>query len=84
MSKNPRLICPECGTKGQYETDPNLEVYCIHCGLIIHSPYPYCAGIRYNTLEYILLNKKEENKQKRLNRKRWRKENDRIKKLQKI
>ena len=34
------LECPECDNKGDFERDDNEEVYCIHCGLVIESPYP--------------------------------------------
>ena len=74
------LICPDCEVKGDFEQDTNEEVYCIHCGLIIKSPYPYSAGIRFKTLTEILDEKRNERKEKR----RWRRENDRLKKLQKI
>ena len=70
MSKKyTNLKCPSCGKKGKYETDPNLEVYCIHCGLIIESQYPYVAGKRFDTLSYILLKKDLEKQEKR--REKW-------------
>ncbi|MBR0369719.1 MAG: hypothetical protein IJH63_03205 [Methanobrevibacter sp.] len=74
------LKCPECGVKGEFEIDNSEEVYCIHCGLVIQSPFPYSAGIRYNTLIDILIQKRIE----RFNKKRWRREYARIKKFQKI
>lgn len=39
--------CPSCQTTGEYETDPNLNVYCKKCGLIIETPYPYTAGLKH-------------------------------------
>lgn len=74
------LECPECEVKGEFEQDDNEEVYCTHCGLVIESPYPYCAGIRFKTLVEILDDKRNEE----IKDKRWRRENARIKKLQKI
>ena len=74
------LECPDCGEKGDYQRDDNEEVYCIHCGLIIESPYPYTAGLRFKTLTEILDDKRNEE----LENKRWRKEYDRIKKFQKV
>ncbi|MBQ2652614.1 MAG: hypothetical protein IJF83_03585 [Methanobrevibacter sp.] len=74
------LVCPVCGKTGDYMKDDNEEVYCIHCGLIIQSPYPYTAGIRFDTLTEIL----QKNEEKKLQEKRWRKEYDRIKKFQKV
>ena len=67
------LECPLCGVKGDFARDNNEEVFCIHCGLVIESPYPYSAGIRFKTLEDILL----DIKMKELKRR----ENDRIKKF---
>lgn len=74
------LVCPDCENKGEYERDDNEEVYCIHCGLVIESPYPYTAGIRFKTLTEILDDKRNEKKEN----KRWRRENERLKKFQKI
>ena len=74
------LKCPECGVKSEFEVDNNEEVYCTHCGLVIQSPFPYSAGIRYNILIDILIQKRIE----RFNKKRWRREYARIKKFQKI
>lgn len=74
------LYCPECGSKGEYQIDDNEEIFCTHCGLVITSPFPYSAGIKFKTLNEILDDKRNE---KYLNRK-WRRENDRIKKFQKI
>ena len=74
------LKCPECREKGDFEVDNNEEVYCTHCGLIIQSPFPYSAGIRFKTLTDILFEKRIERFEKR----RWRKEYARIKKFQKI
>ena len=54
------LICPECEEKGEFEIDSNYEVYCSHCGLVIESPYPYSAGVRFKTLSYILIDKEIE------------------------
>lgn len=71
------LKCPECRVKGDFEIDNNEEVYCTHCGLVIQSPFPYSSGMRYNTLIDILIQKRIE----RFNKKRWRRENDRIKKF---
>lgn len=62
------LKCPECGVKGDYEYDDNEEVFCSHCGLVIQSPYPYSAGMKFKTLTEILL----EEKIKRINKARWR------------
>lgn len=45
-----RIMCPCCGTVGEYEVDNNLNTHCKKCGLIIDSPYPYCAGIKYKLL----------------------------------
>jgi transcription initiation factor TFIIIB Brf1 subunit/transcription initiation factor TFIIB len=74
------LNCPECDNKGDFMRDDNEEVYCVHCGLVIESPYPYVAGIRFKTLSEILDDKRNE----RIEKKRWRRENARLKKLQKI
>lgn len=74
------LECPDCGVEGDFERDDNEEVYCVHCGLIIQSPYPYTAGIKFKTLTEIL----DEKRNEELNNRRWRRENDRLKKLQKI
>lgn len=74
------LKCPECGEKGDFEQDDNEEVYCVHCGLVIQSPYPYSAGFRFKTLTEILEDKRNE----KMKIKRWRRENARLKKLQKI
>ena len=54
------LVCPECENKGEYEKDDNEEVYCKHCGLVIKSPYPYSAGIRFKTLTEMLEDKRNE------------------------
>lgn len=54
------LVCPECENKGEYEKDHNEEVYCKNCGLVIESPYPYTAGIRFKTLTEMLEDKKNE------------------------
>lgn len=75
-----KLECPDCGEKGDFMKDDNEEVYCIHCGLVIESPYPYTAGVRFKTLAEILDDKRNEE----LNNKRVRREHDRIKKFQKI
>ncbi len=74
------LICPDCEVKGDFERDDNKEVFCIHCGLVIQSPYPYSAGIRFYTLTEIL----DEKRNEKIQEKRWRRENDRLKKFQKI
>ena len=74
------LICPECENKGDFERDDNEEIYCTHCGLVIKSPYPYSAGIKFKTLTEILDDKRNERKEN----KRWRRENERRKKFQKI
>ena len=74
------LECPDCGIKGDFMRDDNEEVYCIHCGLVIESPYPYTAGIRFKTLTEILDDKRKEKIEKKL----WRREYARLKKLQKI
>ncbi len=71
------LICPVCGVKGDFMRDDNEEVFCNHCGLVIESPYPYSAGIRFKTLNDILLDEKI----KRIKNSRWRRENDRFKKF---
>ena len=82
MSNKPysNLVCPDCENKGEYMRDDNEEVYCIHCGLIIESPYPYTAGIRFKTLTEILDDKRNEE----IDIKRRRRENERLKKFQKI
>ncbi len=64
------LECPVCGVKGDFMRDDNEEVLCNHCGLVIESPYPYSAGIRFKTLSDILLDEKI----KRIKNSRWRKE----------
>jgi len=74
------LECPECDNKGDFIQDDNGEVYCVHCGLVIESPYPYVAGIRFKTLSEILDDKRKE----KIENKRWRRENARLKKLQKV
>ena len=74
------LECPECDNKGDFEPDDNEEVYCIHCGLVIESPYPYSAGLKFKTLVEIL----DEKRKEKIDNKRWRRENDRLKKFQKI
>ncbi len=74
------LKCPECGVKGDYEVDDNEEVYCIHCGLVIQCPFHYSAGIRFKSLTDILYEKRLE----RFNKRRWRRENARVKKFQKV
>ena len=74
------LECPECDNKGDFIQDDNGEVYCVHCGLVIESPYPYVAGIRFKTLSEILNDKRKE----KIENKRWRRENARLKKLQKV
>ena len=48
------LECPECDNKGDFIQDDNGEVYCVHCGLVIESPYPYSAGLKFKTLVEIL------------------------------
>lgn len=53
-----KIKCPSCQTIGDFETDDNLETYCIHCGLVIDSAYPYTAGKRYMLLYDILYNKR--------------------------
>lgn len=74
------LKCPECSNKGDFSRDNNEEVYCIHCGLVIESPFAYSGGFKFKTLDDILLEKEIE----KLKNKRWRKEYVRIKKFQKI
>lgn len=74
------LECPDCGVIGDFDSDDNEEVFCTHCGLVIKSPYPYSAGFKFKTLTFILLDKENELKEN----KRWRKENDRVTKFQKI
>ena len=74
------LECPECDNKGDFMKDDNEEFYCIHCGLVIESPYPYSAGIRFKTLSEIL----DDENDKEIKNKQWRRENARLKKLQKI
>lgn len=64
------LKCPECRVKGDFDIDNNEEVYCIHCGLVIQTPFHYSGGIRYKTLSDILYEKRIERFEKR----RWRKE----------
>ena len=74
------LECPECDNKGDFIQDDNGEVYCVHCSLVIESPYPYVAGIRFKTLSEILDDKRKE----KIENRRWRRENARLKKLQKV
>lgn len=74
------LECPECDNIGDFIRDDNGEVYCVHCGLVIESPYPYVAGIRFKTLSEILDDKRKE----KIENRRWRRENARLKKLQKV
>ena len=74
------LECQECDNKGDFIQDDNGEVYCVHCGLVIESPYPYVAGIRFKTLSEILDDKRKE----KIENRRWRRENARLKKLQKV
>ena len=74
------LECPECDNKGDFIQDDNGEVYCFHCGLVIESPYPYSAGLKFKTLVEIL----DEKRKEKIDNKRWRRENDRLKKFQKI
>ena len=74
------LECPECDNKGDFIQDDNGEVYCVHCGLVIESPYPYVAGIRFKTLSEIL----DDNRIEKFENKRWRREYARIKKFQKV
>lgn len=52
MSNN--IKCPECRNVGDFAKNDNGEIYCLHCGLVIYSPYPYCAGFRFKTLTDIL------------------------------
>lgn len=66
------IKCPECDNKGDFTRDDHEEVYCLNCGLVIESPYPFCAGMKFKTLEDILLDKEIE----RINKARWRREND--------
>lgn len=74
------LQCPECEKIGDYVKNSDGEIYCIHCGLVIKSPYPFTAGIRFKTLTEIL----DEKELEKINEKRRRKEHERIKKFQKI
>ena len=62
------LVCPDCESKGQYERGDNEEVYCKNCGLVIESPYPYTAGVRFKTLAEILQDKKDEEIEKEYRR----------------
>ena len=71
------LECPECENKGDFERDDNEEVYCVHCGLVIESPYPYSAGIRFKTLTEIL----DDKRNTEIKNRRWRKENERLEKF---
>ena len=71
------LKCPECDNKGDFIRDDSEEVYCIHCGLVIESPYPYSGGMKFKTLSEILDDKRIE----KMKIKRWRRENDRLKKF---
>ena len=64
--------CPICNTIGEYETDNNEETYCIHCGCIIDSPYPYTAGIRYYTISDFITIRENKRKEERWKRK-WKK-----------
>lgn len=74
------LKCPSCGVEGDFSKDHCEEVACNHCGLVIESPYPYSAGLRFKTLVEIL----DDERNEEMNVKRWRKEYERIKKLQKV
>jgi len=58
------LVCPECENEGEFEKDDNEEVYCKNCGVVIKSPYPYTAGIRFKTLTEMLEDNKNEEKKK--------------------
>lgn len=65
------IKCPSCHNIGEYETDDNKETYCKICGLVISSPYPYTAGLKFWTLcdfkyqaKLCELNKKWEKKRK--------------------
>lgn len=54
------LQCPECKTIGEYYTDDNLNTYCKKCGLVVHSVYPYVAGIRHMSLSDFDIEKQED------------------------
>ena len=81
MSNKPysNLKCPNCQNKGDFISEDE-EVYCEHCGLLIQTSYHYTGGIRFKTLTEILDDVRYE---RFLNRRR-RRENERIKKFQKI
>ena len=66
---HPILTCPNCYSNKGYEKDDNEEVSCKNCGLVISSPYPYSAGIRFKTLTQIFEEKENENRENY----RWRK-----------
>ena len=44
------MSCPSCKSVGRYVLDEHLEIYCEKCGLVVYSPYPYCAGVRFKIL----------------------------------
>lgn len=44
------MACPVCKSVGTYVTDDKLEIFCEKCGLVIISPYPYCAGVKFKVL----------------------------------
>ena len=74
------LECPECDNKGDFILDDNGDVFCVHCGLVIESSYPYVAGFRFKTLSEIL----DDNRIEKFEDKRLRREYARIKKFQKV
>lgn len=63
------LKCPSCGIEGDFSKDKNEEVACDHCGLVIESPYPYSAGLKFKTLDEILQDQRLEEMKKE----RWKK-----------
>ena len=62
------LKCPECQTRGEYCTDVNMNTYCLKCGLVVHSVYPYSGGIRHKSLSDFDIEKEEAIQKKILER----------------
>lgn len=58
------IIYPECENEGDFVIDYNCDVFCIHCGLVIESPYPYVAGCKFKCLDEILIEKENEERRK--------------------
>lgn len=64
--------CPSCSTKGEYETDNNLNIYCKVCGLVIESPYPYTAGLKHWTFCDFTFEKRIREEKEKWNKKKKR------------